>query len=62
MGVDGNGFISRLRPDGTVLTLKWIDGNKEGVTLNAPKGMALHGDRLYVTESRRHRFQVYKRA
>ncbi|HSN57605.1 MAG TPA: hypothetical protein VLT32_23245, partial [Candidatus Sulfomarinibacteraceae bacterium] len=32
-GVDGNGFISRLAPDGAVLELKWIDGEAEGVTL-----------------------------
>jgi hypothetical protein len=40
---DGNGFISKLRPDGTVIALKWLDGSKDGVTLNAPKGMAVTG-------------------
>ena len=35
---DGNGFISKLKPDGSVVDLKWIDGTKPGVTLNAPKG------------------------
>jgi hypothetical protein len=48
--VDGNGFISRLSPDGKVLALKWIDGAKEGVTLNAPKGSAIVGDVLYVAD------------
>jgi hypothetical protein len=47
---DDNGFISRVSPDGTVLELKWIDGAKEGVTLSAPKGMAIAGDTLYVTD------------
>jgi len=47
---DGNGFISRLSPDGEVLALKWIDGEAEGVTLNAPKGMAIQGGMLYVTD------------
>ena len=41
---DGNGYISRLRPDGTLLERRWIQG------LDAPKGMALAGDRLYVTD------------
>jgi hypothetical protein len=40
---DGNGFISKVKPDGTVIALKWLDGSKEGVTLNAPKGMAITG-------------------
>src|SRR2546430_15805265 len=37
---DGNGFISRVAPDGRILELKWIDGAKPGVRLNGPKGMA----------------------
>lgn len=47
---DGNGFISKLRPDGTVIALKWLDGNKDGVTLNAPKGMAVAGGVLFVAD------------
>jgi WD40 repeat protein len=47
---DDNGFISRVRPDGTVEALKWIDGASEGVTLHAPKGMALTRDSLWVTD------------
>jgi len=47
---DDNGFISRLGPDGAVLTLKWIDGASESVTLNAPKGLAIKGDTLYVAD------------
>ena len=48
--VDGNGFISRVAPDGTIVELKWIDGQSDGVTLNAPKGSAIHGDRFYVAD------------
>jgi DNA-binding beta-propeller fold protein YncE len=48
--VDGNGFISRIDPSGRVLALKWIDGAKPGATLNAPKGMAVAGDVLYVSD------------
>jgi acetyl esterase/lipase len=50
---DNNGFISRISPDGDVIALKWIDGaaeNKPPFTLNAPKGMALSGDRLFVAD------------
>jgi len=47
---DGNGFISRLDPQGKVLDLKWIDGSKPGQTLDAPKGMALSGGVLYVAD------------
>lgn len=47
---DGNGFISRVAPDGAVVDLKWIDGETEAVTLNAPKGMAVDGELLYVAD------------
>lgn len=47
---DGNGFISQVSPEGRVLALKWIDGETEGVTLNAPKGMAIVGDLLFVAD------------
>jgi hypothetical protein len=47
---DGNGFISRISPDGDVLDLRWIDGTSDGVTLNAPKGMAIQGSTLYVAD------------
>ena len=47
---DGNGFISRVAPNGEVAALKWIDGQREGVTLDAPKGLALIGDTLYVAD------------
>ena len=47
---DWNGFISRISPQGGLLVLKWIDGKAADVTLNAPKGMALSGNRLYVAD------------
>lgn len=46
---DGNGFISKVSPDGTVIALKWIDGGA-GAGLDAPKGMALVGDKLLVAD------------
>lgn len=47
---DNNGYISRLRPDGTPYNLKFIEGGKKGVTLNAPKGLAIKGDTLWVAD------------
>jgi hypothetical protein len=47
---DNNGYISRLRPDGTPYTVKFIEGGKKGVTLNAPKGLAINGDTLWVAD------------
>jgi sugar lactone lactonase YvrE len=44
MAKDGKGFISRLSPDGKIVTLEWAAG------LDAPKGLALAGDRLYVSD------------
>lgn len=41
---DGNGYISKLAPDGTVLMLRWAEG------LDAPKGMTVLGDTLYVAD------------
>src|SRR3989304_8228704 len=34
---DGNGFISRLGPEGQVLALTWIGGARAGVALHAPQ-------------------------
>lgn len=47
---DGNGFISRLKADGTVDSLHFIVGGINGVTLNGPKGTALQGDTLWVAD------------
>jgi glucose/arabinose dehydrogenase len=41
---DGNGVISRVSMDGTLLQRDWVTG------LDAPKGMALAGGRLFVSD------------
>lgn len=41
---DGVGFISRLALDGTVEQAEWVTG------LDAPKGLVLDGDTLYVSD------------
>jgi sugar lactone lactonase YvrE len=47
---DNNGFISRVRTDGAVENLKFIEGGRNGVTLSAPKGLAIRGDTLWVAD------------
>lgn len=47
---DNNGFIARVRADSTGVMTMLVEGGKNGVTLNAPKGMALKGDTLFVAD------------
>ena len=44
VGKDGVGFVAKLSPEGEVTDPDWISG------LNAPKGMALSGGKLYVAD------------
>jgi len=41
---NGKGFISVLKPDGSIKSLNWVKG------LNAPKGMAILDGKLYVAD------------
>jgi hypothetical protein len=50
LGKDGNGYITRLGRDGTVDSLKFIAGGRGGAKLDAPKGMAIKGDTLWVAD------------
>jgi hypothetical protein len=47
---DNNGFISRVRPDGAIDSLRFIAGGRSGVTLHSPRGMAIVGDTLWVVD------------
>src|SRR5215510_9906578 len=47
---DNNGFITKLDANGKILNLKFIQGGAAGVTLHAPKGMALIDQTLYVAD------------
>lgn len=47
---DDNGFISRLKGDGSIESLRFIDGANKSIDLNAPKGMAVVGTTLYVCD------------
>ena len=44
MGKDGDGYISTLGADGVVVAAKWATG------LDAPKGMAIVGGKLYAAD------------
>jgi hypothetical protein len=44
------GFISLLSPDGQVTDRTWIEDGKRGAKLDAPKGLAISGDLLYVAD------------
>ena len=41
---DGNGYVSKILLDGTMLNKQWVVG------LNAPKGLAIHDGTLYVAD------------
>jgi sugar lactone lactonase YvrE len=47
---DNNGFVSVLAPDGQTTSLKWIEGGKNGVTLDGPKGMVISRGVLLVAD------------
>lgn len=47
---DGNGFISRVNPETLAVEAKWIEGGRNSAQLGAPKGMAIVGDELWVSD------------
>ncbi len=49
-GVDNNGYISELSPDGKVLKEKFIAGGVGKIKLDAPKGSGISGGVLYVAD------------
>lgn len=50
LDADGNGYISRITAGDHQVIQKWIDGSAEGYDLHAPKGMAILGDELWVSD------------
>ena len=48
----GNGFISRLEPTAERSTLNFIDARRQGITLLAPRGLAVFNDVLYVADAK----------
>jgi len=47
---DNNGFIRRVRPDGSIESLEFVSGGRAGVVLHAPKGTAIVADTLWVVD------------
>jgi sugar lactone lactonase YvrE len=47
---DGNGFIAQVDAGNTSSVKMLVQSGKNGVTLNAPKGMAIVGDTLWVAD------------
>ena len=51
---DDNGYITVVNPDGSNeranANWKWIDGSANDIKLDAPKGMAISGDTIYVAD------------
>jgi hypothetical protein len=47
---DSNGYIARVRPDGTVETLKFMTGTA-AAPLHQPRGMAITADTLWVADA-----------
>lgn len=47
---ESQAFISRMRPDGSIDSLRFIANGRDGARLDAPHGMALVGDTLWVAD------------
>ena len=47
---DHNGFISRLKGDGSLDSLHFIKSGTNGAILDGPKGLALHGDTIWAAD------------
>lgn len=49
-GKDDDGFITKLDKDGKVINLAFVDGKNKDIILNAPKGLDIIGNVLYVAD------------
>lgn len=49
-GKDDDGFITKLDKDGKVINLAFVDGKNKDITLNAPKGLDIIGNVIYVSD------------
>lgn len=48
--IPNDGYVSLIKPDGSVHTLKWIGVTRNGLTLNHPLGSEIANGRLYVAD------------
>ena len=49
-GKDDDGFITKLDKDGKVINLAFVDGKNKDIILNAPKGLDIIGNVIYVSD------------
>ncbi len=47
---DGNGYISKISSNGVTVIQKYIGGTRSDTSLDAPKGLVVVGDLIYVTD------------
>jgi len=47
---DNNGYITTVDSDLTIVKHKFVEGGRDGVELNDPKGMAIVGETLWVAD------------
>lgn len=50
LDADDDGYITRMNAASRTTNSEWIDGDEEEIELNAPKGMAIVGDELWVAD------------
>ena len=47
---DDNGYIARVQPDSLSAITRLVEGGRNGAVLNAPKGLAIQGDTIWVSD------------
>ncbi len=47
---DGNGYVTRMSAADPNAATVFVQGGRNGAVLNSPKGLALHGDTLWVAD------------
>lgn len=47
---DGNGYIARVSPDSLSVITRIVEGGRNGAVLDAPKGLAIQGDTIWVSD------------
>ncbi len=48
---ENDGYVSLVKPDGSVHTTKWIGATRDGLTLNHPLGSAIRNGLLYTVDA-----------
>jgi sugar lactone lactonase YvrE len=48
--MENDGFVSLIKPDGSVHTTKWIGATRDGLVLHHPLGSAIQGGKLYTVD------------